>query len=266
METADGGTEGPERAAREGAARPEESARAEKSAPEGSATEGSAPEEAMFGGGPPALLYLPNDWFDFLSEGPDAEAARRRYEDLMPRAFPHMPPEGHREILDGLMLWRDALWSNGFLTHGIICVPPDDGRAAALWQIMVTTMRLPRVNPDIDTTALLTRMIPRSDIGYVTHVESYGTEMGLGLGVIGRTTLTPPGAPLPEGATEAPKGGMAAALSFAPGAEYGLLVTGVCMDPEQDEMLAMLIALIAGKSTLASDAAPPDTQAKALVR
>ncbi|WP_159000988.1 hypothetical protein [Streptomyces sp. SBT349] len=237
----------------------------------GEAREHEAPEEDIFGGGPPALLYLPNDWFDFLADGADPEAARRRYADVIPRLFPNMPGEGHTEIVDGLMLWRDRLWSNGFLTHGVISVPPDDGRAAALWQILVTTMRLPKVNPEIDTTALLKRMIPQSELAFVSHVESYETEMGLGLGVIGRTSLTPPGG-LPEDVAEAPQGGMAAALAFAPGAEYGLLVTGISLDPEQDEMLAMLIALIAGKSKLAggdgepegNGAAAPDTGAKEL--
>ncbi|RKN11968.1 hypothetical protein [Streptomyces radicis] len=211
---------------------------------------GEASEEALFGGGPPAQLYLPQDWFDILADGPDAEAAKARYGDVVARAFPDMPAEGHAEITAGLLRWRGHLWNNGFLTHGVIAVPEADDRKAALWQILVTTLRMPAMNPDIDPTALLRRMIPQSELGFVSHVEQYETDMGLGIGVMGRIPLLPPGS-LPEGVTEAPQGGMAAAISCAPGAEYGLLVLGTCLDPEQDVMLAMLIALIAGKSRLA---------------
>jgi hypothetical protein len=209
-------------------------------------------DELAFGGGPPAWLYLPTDWFNFLEDGADADAAGRRYAELMAKVFPNMPPAGHQEIIHGLMLWRDRLWSSGFLAHGIISVPPSKEYPSAMWQVLVTTMKLPPANPELDPTALLQRLVPQSDLSHATHVETYDTEMGLGIGVMSRPPLTLPG--LNEGSGGAdgtpPTCGMAAALSFTPGAEYGILAVGVSVNPEQDRMLAMLIALIAGKSTL----------------
>ncbi|MDT0343097.1 hypothetical protein [Streptomyces litchfieldiae] len=219
-------------------------------------------DEAVFGGGPPAWLYLPTDWFNFLEDGDDPAAAARRYAELMARLFPNMPPQGHQEIVDGLMLWRERLWSNGFLAHGIITVPDSEEYPAAMWQVLVTTMKLPATHPELDPTALLRRLIPQSELSFTTHVETYETEMGLGIGVIGRPPMTlPGGAEVPGTAgKEVPKVGMAAALSFAPGAEYGILAVGVSVNPEQDQLLAMLIALIAGKSKLVTEE-PEDTPA-----
>jgi hypothetical protein len=213
--------------------------------------QGKQSGEHLFGAGPPARLYLPTDWFNFLADGPDADAARRRYEGLMPKVYPTMPSEGHREIVEGLMRWRDLLWLNGFLVHGLISVPPDDEHSQVCWQILVATMKLPRTHPELHPTTLLERMIGQSELSYATHVENFETEMGLGVGVIGRPPLSlPRNAALTRDGREHSTCGMAAALSCAPEAEYGICVVGVSVDPDQDRQLAMLVALIAGKSTL----------------
>ncbi|WP_062209212.1 hypothetical protein [Streptomyces sp. NBRC 109706] len=212
---------------------------------------GQAPEEHIFGAGPPAQLYLPTDWLNFLEDGDNRDAARRRYEQLMGRLYPNMPAEGHREIVDGLMLWRDSLWTGGFLAHGIISVPADGGEKAAFWQILVAAMKLPPTNAELDTSALLQRMVGSSELDYLTHVEQYQTEMGLGLGLIGRPPITLPGGDIARGSDGEPRRtGMAAALSYAPGAEFGIIAIGSCLEPEQDRQLAMMVALIAGKSKL----------------
>jgi hypothetical protein len=224
-------------------------------AQDGASQQGEQREEHTFGGGPPARLWLPSDWFNFLADGPDADAARRRYEGLMQKVFPNMPREGHREIAQGLMRWRERLWSQGFLVHGVICVPEEDdhSKAKAFWQVVVATMKLPRTNPELNPVALLERVIGQSELSYATHVETFETELGLGMGVIGRPPLRLPDNAATRGDRELPKYGMAAAVSCAPGAEYGLSVVGVSLDPEQDRQLAMLVALIAGKSTLVTE-------------
>ncbi|MDT0270149.1 hypothetical protein RM844_28145 [Streptomyces sp. DSM 44915] len=209
------------------------------------------PEEHIFGGGPPARLYLPNDWLNFLVDGDDQVAARRRYEQLMTQIFPNMPLDGHREIVDGLMLWREQLWTGGFLAHGVITVPARDGDRAAFWQILVAVMKLPATTAELDTSALMERMVGGSGMDYLTHVEKYQTDMGLGLGLIGRPPLTVPGGEVVRDSDGDPRRcGMAAALSYAPGAEFGIMAAGVSLVPEQDRQLATMVALIAGKSTL----------------
>ncbi|UED85111.1 hypothetical protein [Streptomyces profundus] len=209
------------------------------------------PAEHIFGGGPPAALYLPTDWLNFLADGDDRDAARRRYERLIPQIYPNMPLEGHQEIVDGLMLWRDGLWTDGFLAHGIISVPARGKEKGAFWQILVAAMKLPSASAELDTTTLLQRMVGSSDLDHLTHVEKYQTEMGLGLGLIGRPPITLPGGDtVPDVNGEPRRTGMATALSYAPGAEFGIIAIGSCLDPEQDTQLAMLVALIAGRSKL----------------
>jgi hypothetical protein len=216
-----------------------------------SSDKASVSEEHVFGGGPPAYLYLPADWFDFLSDGPDADAAQQRYTALIERLFPNAPRKAQREIVNGLMLWRERLWTRGMLTHGIIDVPADGENRHMSWQIFVTAMKLPHTPPELDSSAILSRLVGQSDLSFATHVEAFKTDMGLGLGLFGRMPkVAPGGAPVPQrnGGSGGPQSGMAAALSYAPGAEHGIAVVGVSMDPEQDRELAMLVALIAGRS------------------
>ncbi|SOD67140.1 hypothetical protein SAMN06297387_1294 [Streptomyces zhaozhouensis] len=220
----------------------------------GGAEETDGPGEHVLGGGPPAQLYLPTDWLNFLEDGDDQGAARRRYERLLTEIFPHMPAAGHREIVEGLMLWRDRLWTEGFLAHGVICVPAEGEDRAALWQILVAAMKLPATSGELDTSTLMQRMAGGSELDHLTHVEKYQTEMGLGLGMIGRPPLTlPGGGTVPGDGGEPRRCGMASALSYAPGAEFGILAVGVSLDPEQDRQLAMMVALIAGRSRLVTD-------------
>jgi hypothetical protein len=205
-------------------------------------------EEPMFGGGPPAYLYLPADWFDFLSDGKNVAAARLRYEALIEHMFPNAPREARIEIVKGLMLWRERLWNHGMLTHGLINVPADGDHPQISWQIFVTTMKLPRMSSELNSSAVLARLAGQSDLSFATHVESFQTDMGLGLGLMGRPLITEmAGPPHPQRSRDT-RTGMAAALSYVPGAEYGIATVGVSMDPEQDRQLAMLVTLIAGKS------------------
>jgi hypothetical protein len=221
-------------------------------------------EEHIFGGGPPAWLCVPNDWFNFLEDGPDTDAARRRYQDLVRKVFPKVPPEGQREIVEALMGWRDRLWSAGFLAHGLISVPADGENSQVNWQILVTTMRLPRIHPAMNPMAVLGRMIGQPEQSYASYVESFETAMGLGMGLIGRPPVPHPGNATASGdGPELPRCGMAAALSCAPGAEYGIAVAGVSLDPEHDKELGMLVAMIAGRSTLVTDDAEPGENGQA---
>jgi hypothetical protein len=208
--------------------------------------------EHIFGGGPPARLYVPADWFDFLSDGADADAAQRRYDSLIERVFPSSPPHVRRHIVNGLLLWREHLWSKGLLSHGIVNVPADRDEPPIFWQVFVIAMRLPPTSPELNTGALLTQLIEQSDLSFATHVETYRTDMGVGLGLFGRQPMRAPGGAANlshNGDAQFLKNGVAAALSYTPGAEYGLAVVGVSMDPEQDEDIGRLVALIAGRST-----------------
>jgi hypothetical protein len=244
---------------------PEWSSDAAVRAQENGSQNGEEGEEHIFGGGPPARLWLPRDWFNFLADGPQADAARLRYEELVEKLFPKIPNESRHAVVKGLMRWRDRMWSRGFLVHGVISIPDekDPSKTHAFWQIVLATMKMPQTNPELSPGALLGRVIGQSELSYSTHVENFETKLGLGMGFIGRPPLHPPGnAAITCNGSEPPKYGMAAAVSCAPGADYGLAVVGVCLDPEQDRQLAMLVALIAGNSTLVTDGSEPGGDSK----
>lgn len=208
--------------------------------------------EHIFGGGPQARLFVPADWFDLLSDKAEADAAQQRYDSLVERVFPSSSPHVRRDIVNGLLLWREHLWSKGILSHGVVNVPADGDEPPIVWQVFVVAMRLPPNSPELNSGALLAQLIKQSDLSFATHVEIYRTAMGVGLGLFGRQPRPAPGGTQnssQNGDTKPLQNGVAAALSYTPGAEYGLAVVGVSMDPEQDQDVGRLVALIAGRST-----------------
>ncbi|MGP4113868.1 hypothetical protein ACTWP5_23530 [Streptomyces sp. 4N509B] len=221
--------------------------------------ESETSQEHIFGGGPPARLYVPSDWFDFLSDGEDVDAARRRYETLIGRVFPSATADQRQEIIKGLMLWREQMWSKGMLSHGIVNVPANGTEPPIFWNVFAIAMKLPAASPELNSTSLLSQLIGHSDLSFARHVETFPTDMGVGLGLFGRQATPQLGtasASPQDDDVNRQQHGIAAALSYTPGAEYGLAVVGVSMDPEQDQDVGRLVALIAGRSTFVT----PETE------
>jgi hypothetical protein len=143
--------------------------------------------------------------------------------------------------------------ARGAVSHGVISASLPDGTPAR-WQVLASVVDLPP-HPDVDVTAILGELT-RSHESDLHHVETFPTDMGLGVGMIGHREVRPwagmPDLPALGFAVGADplRVGTAAALACAPGAVRGLLVVGVCLAPEQVLELAALVAVIAGRSRI----------------
>jgi hypothetical protein len=199
-------------------------------------------------------LCLPADWCDvLLDEGPDP---RFHMEQVVRRTWPTCPPSLWEGSVAVLLRWREDMLARGTVSHGIVSASTDDG-AAVRWHIVSSVVALPRA-PEIDLSAVLSQYV-RATHPEIVHVETFETEMGMGVGLIGHPQVTPPDGLSALGipAVHDPvRLGMAAALSYAPAATHGLLVLGLAVAPEQVAELAGLIAVIAGRSRLHAEPAP----------
>jgi hypothetical protein len=201
-------------------------------------------------------VYAPTDWFDLLADGDNIEAARARCAHLIDRSYPTREASQRRDLTDALMAWREVLFDQGVIMHGMVTWPGDD--EIAVWQVIGGVVDVPTGDADLDLAEVMARHLGQ-DLGDTTaHVESFPTAMGLGLGIISQPTQTPEGdfEIFPRDPADVQGGehrkriGMAAALACPPGGGYGLLVTGNCLDPEQAVMLAGLVGVIASRSTM----------------
>jgi hypothetical protein len=162
-----------------------------------------------------------------------------------------------------LLTWREAMLARGAVSHGMVSAPQPDGTPAR-WQVLTTVVELP-AEPDIDVAAVLADLV-RAQGDEVRYVETYETDMGLGVGLMASREVLPP----PELAGLAARGwevadapvqvGVAAALACAPGAPHGLLVVGVCLAQDQAPALAGLVAVMAGRSRVRPE--PPGSDAE----
>jgi hypothetical protein len=201
-----------------------------------------APEEIP----PAALLQLPSDWFNFLEDGDDVVAARRRYESLLDRIFPQLEPHAREQGIETMLGWRETIWNAGLLTHGILTAPPVDGSGPVLWQIVITLVKVPAIRVDVDAGALLSQFWDRG-IENSAHIEKFETRLGFGAGFVAQTPV--PAEVKPQRSPYA-MGGTAGALSSPHEGGWSILVMGMSFDADQAAQLGWLVGQIAGHSTL----------------
>ncbi|MGQ0464266.1 MAG: hypothetical protein ACT4QG_02985 [Sporichthyaceae bacterium] len=222
---------------------------------------------------PPGLaeLYLPADWLDLLDDGPgpDADqAAGVRFAQLIATTLPGAGPELVAAGAQALLAWRARLLGRGVIGHGVVNVPLDehgeptttapgiDHDRWACWHVLVGVVALPPTVAELDLGEFLARVLGHRLDPACSYLEAFPTAMGCGTGLLLQPALLPgplavPESPAPDPAPGAgPHYGLTAALSFAHGGGCGLLVTGVCLDPDQLVGLGALVALIAGRSRL----------------
>lgn len=194
-------------------------------------------------------LCVPADWAEILLPG--REEAEAYFDRLARATWPNGPDEIWARSTEVLRGWRLAMLRRGVVSHGIVSAPRSDG-ALAQWQVMTSVVALPAA-PDLDLTAVLAEVFREQGHG-LRHLETFETDMGLGVGIVGEREVLPPsglgdlaarGLPVVE---EPIRVGTAAALACAPGGVHGLLVVGVCLAPDQVAELAGLVAVIAGRS------------------
>lgn len=197
-------------------------------------------------------LCLPRDWTELLL--PDDDEARVQLDRLVGGTRPGNPAGVRTDSTGALMQWRAEMRDAGVVSHGVVSAPGPEG-AAAGWHVQSSVVPLPAL-PDVDVTAVVAELVrARWGVG-PHHVETFETDMGLGVGVVAERTVLPPARP--AGLAVAGSGivaepvlvGVAVALACAPGAAQALLVVGVCLDPAQVWELAGLVAVIAGRSRL----------------
>lgn len=202
-------------------------------------------------------LMTPPDWLEVLA-GADEEQAREHLRALAEATWPHGPDAVQDAAVEALIAWRTALQARGVVSHAVVSAPHADGTTAQ-WQFLSVVLDLP-VEPDVDLTALVAGML-EAQLGDA-YVERFPTDMGLGVGLVTQALLPAPEPPpgvASTGVTELHVG-LAAALSSEPGADRGLLVLGVCLDPVHVVEVAALVAMVAGRSRLrpaASEATAP---------
>ncbi|MCZ2857870.1 hypothetical protein [Blastococcus sp. VKM Ac-2987] len=197
-------------------------------------------------------LCLPRDWTELLL--PDDDEARDHLDRLVRSTWPGGPAGPRTGSTRALMEWRAAMLDAGVVSHGVVIAPRPEGTPAN-WHVQTSVVPLPVV-PDVDVPAVVAELVRARWGAGPHHVETYETDMGLGVGVVAERTVPPP----PGLADLAVRGlevvadpvrmGVAVALACAPGATQALLVVGVCLDPAQVWELAGLVAVVAGRSRL----------------
>lgn len=214
-------------------------------------------------------LFLPTDWYDVLADdlpGPEGDAAARaRFLELLTSALPEADAVLIRDGAEALMGWRAAMWEQGVISHGIVNCPfdPDaaadplptsDGTGWVSWHILTAVVEFPPVSPDLNLGELLARMVGQK-FSASSYVESFETDLGHGTGVLMRPELVPAEGANPGGPGVRRCYGLAVAAASPSGGGTGLLVSGVCLDPEHLLEVAGLVAVIAGKSRVHRTAA-----------
>lgn len=201
-------------------------------------------------------LYVPNDWFDLLTDGEDTAAIRRYFREMIDRSYPHEGCHVRKDFTEALLFWRASLLRQGMITQGIVAVPEDVDNGPATWQISAGVVEVPAVSDDLNITALMERQLGSELQDREVYLESFPTEMGLGFGVISQPEYSHDGTfdafpplrdPRPR-TSDTPRIGQAIVLATPSGGGLGLLVIGYCLDPEQTLALAAVVATIGGKS------------------
>lgn len=215
-------------------------------------------------------LCVPHDWIDLLADGPQGEeadlAARERFFDLVGATYPAAERVDIEAGTEALLAWRAAMIGRGAVSHGIVSCPvepaathPDGRPRRAEWQIMSAIVTVPAGVGDLDTGELLARLMGAQLDPESTYVESFETDIGCGVGLMLQPVLTDPGLSIQAAlgieaaesradAEPALRYGLAAALASPVSGGYSLLVTGICLDPDQLREMAALVAVIAGRS------------------
>jgi hypothetical protein len=197
-------------------------------------------------------LYAPQDWFDVLAD--DNEPTGEHFADLVARTCPQASREVQGAMVQSMLAWRAALRDQGALAHGVVSAPHPAGGHAA-WHVLAGVVDLPEAQ-DVDLAAVLVRQMEHDLDPEASWVESFETDMGLGVGFLAQPGISPDitllaGMPTPVGAEAAPvRFGLAAALACPPTGGFGLLVVGACVDPGHVLELAAVVAIIAGRSTI----------------
>lgn len=220
-------------------------------------------------------LYLPQDWVDLLADGPcgpDADAeAEVRFAELLANAFPLMDQAMRDAGVEGLLAWRRAMLDAGLVSHGVVNCPRDaegdvaeaarrliasgDPSAWSTWHVLTSVVDVPAAPAELDLGEFIVRVLGQRMDLEACYLESFSTEMGCGIGLI----VQPPISGAADAASALLPGldrrdtgsthyGLAAALTTGAGGGPGLLVAGMCVDPEQVLELAALVAMIAGNS------------------
>lgn len=225
-------------------------------------------------------LYRPADWFDLLEEGPrgpEADAAaERRFAELITGTFSKADGATRDAAVASLLAWRAGMLDAGLVSHGVVNCPRDleadpdeaarrvvesgDMSAWTTWHVLTAAVDVPSAPAELDLGEFFARVLGRETDPDACYVESFDTEMGCGFGLIAQPTfpsaadavsvllLDPVALGVDAPSTGPVQYGLAAALTTSPGGGPGLLVTGMCVDPEQVLEVAGLVALIAGNS------------------
>lgn len=179
-------------------------------------------------------LHLPGDWLDLVL---DAEPDLRR------QVADTILPADQEAVLAGLLAWRAR---PGLLSHGVVDVHSDG--IDVTWHVLTHAVPVPS-DSDVDVSAMLARLLGSQVSG--GHVEAFDTPQGRAVGLLREQTLEVPDGPTGSGQDVGTTiSGLAAVLSLPRGSRLGLLVVGVCVDPEQVQDLAGLVTTIATRSTI----------------
>jgi hypothetical protein len=204
-------------------------------------------------------LCLPADWCEILVD--DGNDPRTHVDDVIRTTWPTCPEHLRAGSVELLLGWQEELRARGVVSHGLVNASTDDGTPVR-WHVLTSVVRLPAVS-DVDLTSVLTRLVAASGRD-VLQVERFGTDMGLGLGLMAQPVVAPPALAtgLPDPADSQRRLGAAAALSYAPGTGLGLLVVGMSVSPDQVLELAALVAVIAGRSRLVPQSGTPRAETR----
>ncbi|MEV6313655.1 hypothetical protein [Streptomyces sp. NPDC051776] len=204
-------------------------------------------------------LFVPQDWFDLLEDGPNREATRNRCTEIVRLTYPRMSQPRRNEITGALMAWYEQLLKSGLLLYGIVSSPlSQDTTETAHWQVLAGVVDVSPGLAEVDLGALLAKTFGERQNG-ATYQESFTTDMGIGFGFISQPTVPVPG----DGESYASETqiGLVGALSCPPGGDKGILVIGISLAAEQVWQLAGLVSAIAGRSTFNDPAANQPTEA-----
>lgn len=173
-------------------------------------------------------LHLPDDWLDLVLD--DEQQLRRQVQEQF--------SAGDRDaVLQGLLSWRAR---PGLLSHGVVDVHRDGLHAT--WHVVTSVVPVPR-HPEVDPAAVLSRMLGHASPE--AYVETLDTPLGRAVAMLEEPVQT-----RSDGKAAPSAYGRATVLALPRGTGLGLLVVGVCVDPEQLIDLAALVTLIATRSTV----------------
>ncbi|MEU6678217.1 hypothetical protein [Streptomyces sp. NPDC046925] len=192
-------------------------------------------------------LCVPSGWFDLMTEGDDREATRARCAELIRLTYPHTPADRREEFTDVLMFRYDHLFASGVLMNGVVTAPLPDTNAQAIWEIYAGIVAVPPGPPELDLGALLSRVFDDAFAESMSYIEQFTTDMGLGIGFMTQLPYDVPASWVADAPPDL-RTGLAGVLSCPPEGGLGLLVMGTCLNPDQVQDLAGLVAVIAGHS------------------